>query len=192
MIETMGETTFRFSGLLLVLAMLTVGCTSDGQGRAASEESSSPPVQTSSGPDSGGSDGAFAEDCPVTQGSRFRPPPGVSPDKLFGSESSYGNGRLWVGGLASNGVVVADFVEQDDAIGTKFGWWRQVSGRLTITGRRLDAPAPALRSQVPSGYGMTGFQTSAVNFPTEGCWEVTGEVGATTLTFVTVVKERVT
>jgi hypothetical protein len=39
---------------------------------------------------------------------------------------------------------------------------------------------------------MTGFQSSGVNFPTEGCWEVTGEVGATTLTFVTVVKERVT
>jgi hypothetical protein len=38
---------------------------------------------------------------------------------------------------------------------------------------------------------MTGFQASGVYFPNEGCWEVTGRVGRTTLTFVTfVIKER--
>ena len=123
----------------------------------------------------------------MTLGSPFKPPPGVSPGQLFGAASSYGNGRLWVGGLAPKGVIVADFAEPDGSAGMKFGWWRQVSGRLTITGRRLDAPAGPLRSDVPSGYGMTGFQSSGVSFPTEGCWEVTGKVGATRLRFVTVV-----
>jgi hypothetical protein len=75
-------------------------------------------------------------------------------------------------------------------VGVKLGWWRRVSGRLTISGRRLDGKAPALRASVPDGYGDTDFQSSGVWFPTEGCWEVMGEVGTTTLTFVVfVIKE---
>ncbi len=113
----------------------------------------------------------------MTLGSPFEPPPGVSSSALFGSGSSFGNGSLWVGGLAPKGIV--------DSADMKFGWWRHVSGQLKITGRRLDAAAPPLQSSVPSGYGTTGFQASGVDFPTEGCWEVTGAVGATSLTFVT-------
>jgi hypothetical protein len=44
-----------------------------------------------------------------------------------------------------------------------------------------------LRSSVPDGYGTHGFQSSGVYFPTEGCWEVTGTVGGSSLTFVTFV-----
>lgn len=72
----------------------------------------------------------------------------------------------------------------------KFGWWREVPGRLRITGQRLDASAPRLLADVPSGYGATGFQSSGVTFPTEGCWEVTGEVGQATLSFVTFVIKK--
>jgi hypothetical protein len=39
---------------------------------------------------------------------------------------------------------------------------------------------------------MRGFQASGVYFPTEGCWEVTGKVGTTSLTFVTVVIKQAT
>jgi len=136
---------------------------------------------------------ADAKGCPATLPRPFRPPAGVSPDVLFGSGSSYGNGKLWVGGLWPKGEIVAtpDFIERDGSVGMKFGWWRQVSGPLSITGRRLDGPAPALRAAVPSGYGTTGFQASRVRFPTEGCWEVTAKVGATSLTFVTFVIKRV-
>jgi hypothetical protein len=66
----------------------------------------------------------------------------------------------------------------------KFGWWRGVSGRLSIQGRRLDAPAPPLRAEVSDGYGDHGFQASGVIFPMEGCWEITGQVDAARLTFV--------
>lgn len=79
----------------------------------------------------------------------------------------------------------------DGSIRRKLGWWRLAEGRLRITGRRLDAPAAASRADVPDGYGSSGFQTSGVLFPTEGCWQVEGQVegqvGATTLTFVTLV-----
>ncbi len=124
-----------------------------------------------------------AKNCPVSK-------PGKAPedigDRLFGSAVAFGNPDLWVGGLGDEGVILADsrFVESDGSIGWKFGWWRIVPGLLTITGRRLDAPAPPPRASVPSGYGPQGFQASGVSFPTEGCWEVTGSVGGSKLTFV--------
>jgi hypothetical protein len=49
----------------------------------------------------------------------------------------------------------------------------------------LDATAAPLRSRVPTGYGDLGFQSSGVIFPSPGCWEVTGALPTTTLTFVT-------
>jgi hypothetical protein len=130
--------------------------------------------------------------CPVTL-PRDVGPPGVSPDDFFGWASSYGNGRLWVGGLWPGGVIDAgpEYVAEDGSVGMKFGWWRAAPGKLVITGRRLDAPAPPARGIAPDGYGDTGFQASGVEFPTEGCWEVTGALPTTRLTFVTlVVKKR--
>jgi hypothetical protein len=110
-------------------------------------------------------------------------------DQLFGWGSAVGNADLWVGGLGDGGVIRADarLVERDGSIGWKLGWWRVVSGRLVITGRRLDAPAPPLRASVLDGYGSRGFQATGVSFPTEGCWEVTGAVGDAEVTFVTFV-----
>ena len=69
----------------------------------------------------------------------------------------------------------------------KFGWTRgeDLRGKLKIHGRRLDAPAPPLRANIPDEYGDTGFQATALIFPTEGCWEVTGEVAHIRVTFVT-------
>lgn len=105
---------------------------------------------------------------------------------------SYGNGRLSVGpfGLWKDGTVVfkpggAGFVTQDGSLGMKFGWRRGVRGRLTISGRRLDAPAMPLRAQIPDGYGDFGFQATYLIFSTPGCWEVTARVGDAALTFVT-------
>jgi hypothetical protein len=72
----------------------------------------------------------------------------------------------------------------------KFPWWRTASGDLAVAGRRLDASAPPLRAHIPSGYGSSGFQPTGLLFPGEGCWEVTGSVAGTSLTFVVRVWER--
>jgi hypothetical protein len=130
------------------------------------------------------------ETCPVTKPNVFQPPAGGRPELLAGWTASYGNDHLWVGGLGTDGVIAAQPYPTDDgdsALGWKFGWWRETPGRLTITGRRLDAPAPPLRGEAPDGYGEYGFQASGVRFPTEGCWEVTGSTGAHPLTFVVMV-----
>jgi len=129
--------------------------------------------------------------CPVTLPGHTGPP-GAARQELFGWGSSYGNGKLWVGGLWPHGVIAArrGFIDRHGRVGMKFGWWRRVPGHLHIAGRRLDAPAPRLLANVPSGYGATGFQSSGVIFPTEGCWEVTGTVGQSTLSFVTFVIKK--
>ena len=67
-------------------------------------------------------------------------------------------------------------------------WWRTGTGR-EISARRLDGPDDGrVKVSIPSGYGDTGFQSSAVYFSAPGCWEVTGTVATTSLTFVTLVR----
>ncbi len=132
---------------------------------------------------------AAATQCPKTTFSRVAAPPGVSAADLVPGTTAYGNGKLLVGGLSVNGLIVAGagFVQPDGSIRWKFPWWRLVPGHLTITGRRLDAPAPALSSRVPIGYGDVGFQATGVVFPSEGCWQITGRTARTSLTFVILV-----
>ena len=68
----------------------------------------------------------------------------------------------------------------------KFGWWRVVPGRLVLTGRRLDgAGRLATDAGTVSEYGPTGFVPSGVVFSDPGCWEITGRIGRTTLSFRT-------
>ena len=127
--------------------------------------------------------------CPVTLPNRSVPP---GEDPPPGARNDYlGNGQLWTV-LWPRGVVVAlpDNVARTGRIGMKFPWWRGVRGQLKITGRRLDARAPALRANIPSGYGPIGFQSTLLIFPTRGCWEVTGRVGEARLKFVTLVRVK--
>src|SRR4029450_212261 len=106
--------------------------------------------------------------------------------------ASYGNGTLWVGGLWPRGVIEAgpEFVAKDGSVGMKFGWWRAGTGKLTVTRRRLGAPPPPARGLVPAAYGAPGFQASGVDFPTEGCWEITGALPSSSLRFVTFVIKK--
>jgi hypothetical protein len=127
---------------------------------------------------------ADAKRCPVTV------PRGTGP-----ADGSFGNGKLRVGGLWPHGVVAvdprSDFVDSQGRVRMKFPWWRMTRGALSITAHRLDMPAPPAQVDVPDGYGLTGFQASAVTFPTDGCWQLTGAAGQASLTFVTFVIKRI-
>ncbi len=177
------------------MSVAMLGCTG---GPAKTASSSAPVAGATGGSPNGASAGsarfparpvtlADARQCPVTIG---HPVPKTKPWRylLFGWSRAYGNGSLWVGSLWPRGVVIitADDVDPAGRLEMKFGWYRLTSGALTITGRRLDAPAPPL-SGTASGYALTGFNASSVRFPTEGCWRVTGRVGRAALTFVTFV-----
>lgn len=125
-----------------------------------------------------------AQTCNTTR------PNGVVAGSSEVSPTSYGTAELSTFGIWPNGIVElrpggSGFLTNDGALGMKFPWQRGVRGELKITGRRLDGNAAALRALVPYGYGDQGFQSTALIFPTEGCWEVTGRVGDASLTFVT-------
>ena len=169
----------KWSSISLLLGLTLVACA---------------PVTPTVSPVGTGSPSATASladvaSCPVTL------PAGVASsgeERPFASSAlAFGNSELWVVPLQENGVIRADptMIESDGSISAKFGWWRTTPGTLTISGRRLDAPAPPLRADVPDGYGSSGFQASGVSFPTEGCWEITGTVGTATLSFVTFVRQ---
>jgi hypothetical protein len=130
-----------------------------------------------------------ATNCPLTI-------PGSVPRRyswrtsLFGWDSSYGNGRLWVGGLGAHGVIAVDrdsgSVDRHGHVRWKLGWWRDVPGQLVVTGRRVDG---AGRLGADAGtveeYGRRGFVASGVTFSSQGCWQVTGRTDGTSLTFWT-------
>lgn len=119
--------------------------------------------------------------CPVTQPNGWR----YSQEPQGGN---FGNAQLGTE-IPQEGARVIPNRPNPNALAVKWGWWRLIPGRLSISGRRLDTSAPPLEADIPSGYGDMGFQSSALNFPTLGCWSVTGRVGNSSLTFVTLVQK---
>jgi hypothetical protein len=108
---------------------------------------------------------------------------------------NYGNALIAVALMPADGKLVAGrlpgggkraIINRDGSIRAKFGWWRAGLGKIRITGRRVDRAAPPLRARVPDGYGY-GFQSTALTFPTTGCWRVTGRFGTARLTFTVLV-----
>jgi hypothetical protein len=71
----------------------------------------------------------------------------------------------------------------------KFPWWRgpDVNGGLQLSGRELSKGAEII-PDIPDGYGPTGFQASALGFPTPGCYEITAMVADARLRIVTRVR----
>src|SRR6266704_3368085 len=99
--------------------------------------------------------------CPVTIPEKHAT---HAEDPIYGN---YGNGAIWTM-LYPDGKFVGQ-PQPDGSLRMKFLWWR-LGYTLTVESRRLDAPAPPLRSLVPNGY-RSDFQASALFFPTAGCWD---------------------
>jgi len=149
------------------------------------------PIGTKAAQEAAGSERAARGACSVTLPRKAPLPPNEA-GTFFGSGAAHGNGALYVGGLWPDGTIVFEpggpgFRYPDGSLDMKFGWYRGrgLRGKLSIHGKRLDGSAPPSRASIPEAYADTGFQATGVSFPTEGCWEVTGEVGQTRLTFVT-------
>jgi hypothetical protein len=115
---------------------------------------------------------ASAESCPVTRG-------------------SYGNGFLSTRVPGPNGVLATR--KDAGALFQKL-WWephRGLTGELTVRGERLDAPGTLRVLAVNWGSSSAGGGSwaSAVAFPSEGCWRLTGRVRDVSLTYVVSVVE---
>jgi hypothetical protein len=166
--------------LAVALIVILAGCLDSSEEEGAKQTSAVRTTTTSSTPES-----KAVDSCPVT-----RPNGDVPPGETVSPESRYlGNDALWTDLYPNPLRPQPEDIHKDGSIEIKVPWWRGVSGRLTIIGRRLDATAPPLSAWIPTGYGRKGFQSTAITFPTPGCWEVTGRVGDARLTFVSLIVE---
>ena len=166
--------------LAVALTVIVAGCL-DSEEKGAKQTSAVQTTTTSSAPESK----AAADSCPVTR-PNGRIPPG---EQAFAGSNYLGNGSLWTDLYPNPIRPRPDDLRKNGSIELKVPWWRGVPGRLRIEGRRLDASAPPLSAWIPTGYGRKGFQSTAITFPTAGCWEVTGRVGEASLTFVSLIVE---
>ncbi|MGH3071093.1 MAG: hypothetical protein ACRDNB_02335 [Gaiellaceae bacterium] len=122
--------------------------------------------------------------CPVTR------PNGARPSGQRPSPQWHGNGLLWAG-LAADGVYrpTRDNVTADGSIFNKLPWVTAPPWNApTISGERIDAAAPPLQvlsvNAGTSSDSSSPSYRSAVQFPTPGCWRLTGRVADVSLTYV--------
>jgi hypothetical protein len=123
-------------------------------------------------------------DCPTTL------PNGRTPPGEIATQSHHGNEELftvlWPEGEIEFHPSGPGEIREDGSLAMKFPWWRGegIHGPIEVSGTRLDRRGDGVTAEMPSGYGDTGFQASALVFPSEGCWEVTARAGEAELTFV--------
>jgi hypothetical protein len=131
--------------------------------------------------------------CPVTQPPErpFTPPSPYSRNAPW-NNFWYGTDSLWTA-VPENGVWSA-LPNNPPGYTQKVFWWRkgysptaEPEPQLSVTGRRLDAPAPPLNvSKATNAYAVEigSAMLVGVDFPTLGCWEITGRYAGTELSFV--------
>jgi hypothetical protein len=136
------------------------------------------------------------ETCPVTKPA-MQPfvPPRPYPAKPSRGQFWFGTDELWTA-LPETGawIGLGHYTPSDPTFRQKLQFWREgfdahapTEAKLTVTGRRTDSPAPPLQTDgpgIPSWRGDDQFFMTGINFPTTGCWEVTGRYEDVELTFV--------
>lgn len=131
--------------------------------------------------------------CPVTQPPKpsFVPPapyPTVPP-ALYRDQFWYGTPALWTM-LGPDGSWEG-LPYGDRTYSQKVFWWRRHNDesqpQLTVTGKRIDGPAPPLVSSI-ANYGSRDdiglFIVVGIGIPTPGCWEIAGHGAGADLSFV--------
>ncbi len=99
----------------------------------------------------------------------------------------FGTDRLWTR------LPVEGTLRLGSNLTEKLFWWRQgyvaraePQPKLTVTGRRLDALVPALKASRATNANLSEGDAMlvGVDFPTPGCWEITGRYYGDRVTFV--------
>jgi hypothetical protein len=158
-------------GLIAALALLLAAC-----GPPAANAPAPASCPTTRPPDP-----AFVPPAPYPA-----TPPSVEGDKVW-----YGTNQLWTW-LDVDGTW--EMAHDEHGLFDKSFWWRQgydwqteTTPRLRVTGRRLDVPAPTVTSSnATNGFeeSMGAFMLVGLEFPTGGCWELTGHYHSQSLRFV--------
>ncbi|WKZ46963.1 MAG: hypothetical protein QY306_14200 [Anaerolineales bacterium] len=134
------------------------------------------------------------KDCPVTTVSEpaFAAPEPYSPSAPWEGIFWFGSEHLWT--ALHNDGVWSGLPKTSDGYTQKIMWWSDLYSlpdepepALVVTGHRLDGESPDLRFY-DATHAMANdigeAMLTGVEFPTLGCWEVTGQYKKTGLTFV--------
>jgi hypothetical protein len=133
-------------------------------------------------------------DCPVTtaENASFQAPEPYAAVAPWENIFWHGTEGLWTA-LHADGIW-ASLPDNPEGYTQKIMWWsssyvlkEELQPNLIVSGRRLDAEAPPLKF-----YGATNAfaedigdaMLTGVDFPTLGCWEVTGQYKKSELKFV--------
>lgn len=142
------------------------------------------------------------DSCPVTKPYEhpFVPPFPNAAKQSDNNSFWFGTDRLWTR-LPSNGTWsgLPHYTPGDPTFRQKLFFGRQgydahmePQPKLKIIGRRLDSLAPPLLPDRPTS-GWTDpeeqYMVVGINFPTLGCWQITGRYEDDVLTFVVWVSE---
>ena len=138
---------------------------------------------------------AAPETCSVTKPANqpFVPPPPYSAKPSHG-EFWFGTDRLWTALPVTGTWRLGHYTSLDPTFRQKLPFWRrgydahaEPRPNLTVSGRRIDSPAGPLQTDGPGTASWTKddqFIMTGINFPTTGCWEITGRYENDELTFV--------
>jgi hypothetical protein len=104
--------------------------------------------------------------------------------------------RLWTAAPSGEWAATPHEQNPDGSLWLKAPWFAAgpkgnaphgPTGRLKITGRRIDAASPPLRASTQQvgviGFGGSAVWAAVITFPTAGCWTISGTVGKTQHTF---------
>ena len=139
--------------------------------------------------------------CPVTKPSdhSFTPP---APYPSVGS-FWIGNEKLWTS-VTADGIWngLGHYAPDDSRFRQKLFWWSEYydwrtenQPELTVTGERLDGPAPHVAADEHANAGWTNdqehpFMVTGIFIPTLGCWRITGRYKGEELSYVVWVSEE--
>jgi len=186
----------------LVLASLLAGCAPSANAQSKevkTTDSNSAPTnlpEKSNPADSAKSQTVSKDpptDCPLTvpQDPLFTPPSPYS-DLGFEGEFWYGSNSLWT--AVPQKSVWSGLPHNPEGYTQKVFWWREgyiwdeePEPDLAVTGERLDATAPPLNvSRATNAYAsdIGSAMLVGVDFPTLGCWKITGQYKKSELSFV--------
>jgi hypothetical protein len=130
------------------------------------------------------------ETCPVTRSPALPfVPPWPYPLKAGPGAFWFGTDSLWTALPADGAWRDLPHYRQKLFFGRKGYVVRtEPQPKLTVTGRRLDSPAPPLLADKAANNGWVKrdqpFIVTGINFPTLGCWEIIGRNRDAELTFV--------
>jgi hypothetical protein len=178
--------------LCIILAPLLAACGASASARAISVPTAIPPAAVQPTPNI--MPNTPPATCPVTRppNPAFMPPApysryAPSPEMVW-----YGTDALWTE-VPKTGVW-SGLPDNPAGYTQKVFWWRkgyswtdEPEPQLVVTGRLLDATAESFRTSRATNAFAEDIQSAmlvGVDFPTLGCWEITGHYAGTQLSFV--------